>query len=476
MIYIDRESRMPLYEQIYQSIKDDILSGRLAGGDKLPATRRLSQDLVVGRNTVENAYQQLLIEGYVTARVGSGYTVCDLTPPERARAAVRSVPSPPEYAKEAVSAKYDFKLTRMEARTFPAAEFKKQLSLALQYLSNNVSYEYPPQQGDRQLRSELAAYLYNVRGIHCRPENIIVACGHQYSLDMLCTLLSGGPLKVGMEDPGYAGARAIFDLKRIPMLPISVERDGVSVDELVRTDVNLLYLTPSHQFPTGSVLSIKKRLDIIAWAAETGGYIIENDYDSELRYNTRPVPAMFTMDGNDRVVYLGTLSRPISLELGIAYMVLPDRLMDIYREWYLLHYNSVSPLIQHAMAGYIGCGDCERQLDRFRVASRKKHDLLLSEAAEVFGDRVTVSAAGGGLHVLFTVHGPMEQEELLSRALEKGVRLYSVSDCWIHKEAADPRQLVLGYGSVTAKDIPPALRLLKEAWFPNRRQTGLPTG
>lgn len=465
MIYLDREHHEPLYEQIYRQYKEDILSGRIPGGTRLPATRQLALDLVVGRNTVENAYAQLLVEGYVSSRVGSGYTVNDLSLPTGGPARSVRRGSEPEAKSEGAEPRYDFRVIRMDGGAFPAADFKKYLIESLKTMNGGETFNYPPRQGDKKTREVIAAHLYATRGITCSPENIVITCGHQYSLDVICTILGTKPVRVAMEDPGYAGAHALFELRGAKMTPIPVERDGVDMEKVRASDANLLYLTPSHQYPTGAVLSIQKRLKAVEWAAKAGGYIIENDYDSDLRYNTRPIPSLYAMDKSDRVIYIGTLSRPISLELGIAYLVLPDALMKTYRTLYSLHYNSVPPLVQYAVAAYVESGDCAHHLDRFRVRCRKKHELMLAETARVFGDRVTVSAAGAGLYLLFTVHSTYDSDALIRLASEHGVRVYSLKKSWLESARAPKNQVLLGYGGIRQEDISPALALLEKAWF-----------
>lgn len=462
MIYLDREHAKPLYEQIYDQLKDDILSGRIAGGTRLPATRRLALDLVVGRNTVENAYEQLLVEGYVSSRVGSGYTVNDLTLPTAGKSVRRG--SEPEAA-PAAEPLYDFRLNRMDQFSFPALSFRKHLDATVRALETTAPYNYPPRQGDERLRKAIAAHLYSARGIECSPENIVIICGHQYSLDVVCTVLGAKPIRVAMEDPGYAGAHALFRLRNAEMLPIGIERDGADVASAIRSNANLLYLTPSHQFPTGAVLSIQKRLMAIDWARRTGGYIVENDYDSDLRYNTRPIPSLYSLDQSDRVIYVGTLSRPIALELGLAYIVLPDALIKSYRKMYSLHYNSVPPILQAATASYIESGVCAQDLDRFRIRCRRKHDVMLSETARIFGDKVAVSAAGAGLYLIFTVTDGRDSDELMALALEKGLKVYPMRGNWLDPLHAPGNQVLLGYGGLPVEEIPSALALLYEAWF-----------
>ncbi len=466
MPYVDRGKSVPLYEQIYSAIKEDILSGRLPGGARLIATRRLALELSVGRNTVENAYQQLAVEGYVTPRTGSGYTVNDLALPHRAGDARPAIP-PAGSARsgEPPPPEFDFRNNRVETRLFPADRMRRRILEHIRRMSDADAPDYPPQQGDARLREAVAGHLYATRGVACRAENIVITYGHQYSLDVICTLLMDARPVVAMENPGYAGARELFLQRGAGVVPVPVERDGVSVAAVRASDANLLYTTPSHQFPTGAVLSIKKRLEAVDWAAERG-YIIENDYDSELCYNSRQVPALYAMDGGGRVIYLGTLSRPLSMELCVAYMVLPDALLRVYREKYALQYGSVPPFIQRAAADYIESGDCARHMDRFRVASRKKRDLLLIEIARVFGDRVAVTAAGGGLHVLLNVRAPWTPGELLARAEARGVRLYPVADCYPPPAPPAEKRLILGYGGVAADKFAEALARLQNAWFP----------
>lgn len=464
MIYLDKTLKKPLYEQIYICIKEEILSGFLPALSTLPATRQLAADLKVSRNTVDAAYQQLVVEGYVTPLVGSGYTVNEI--PRSLPQSEKPRPNGTGTRRTARSrVRYDFWFPLTEMQYFPLKAWRKALLDAMDRLDRRTEITYPDRMGDPALREALCGYLHRSRGVCCSPEQIFVSCGIQFNIELLLKLFDPQRCSVAIEDPGYYGVKNVLLANRFSLQPIPVEKDGLDTGCLSQTDAGLLYITPSHQFPTGTVLSIRKRLDILEWAEKSGAFVIEDDYDSELRYSSMPIPSLQSLDKYDRVIYIGTFSKSLSSSLRVSYMVLPDQLCDRYLKKCGGYLSQVPLLHQYALTGFITGGHYERHLNRLRGVFSKKHDAFLETIQRVFGDKMEVSADDAGLHFQVNVRSPLKQQELATRALKKSVRVYPTEPYYLDKSAIPPHHLLLGYGGLRDCEYEPALQLLYETWF-----------
>ena len=448
----------PRYRQIYQQLRAQILSGALAAGTRLQPTRELAQSLGISRNTAEIAYQQLCAEGYLQSRVGSGYyvrAVPILPPSEQAPAAGTAAPPAPR----GLPLEYG----RFHPARFPTAAFRKAQSQALEEAPFSA---YCPAAGLPALQKQLQSYLQRARGVQCRPEQIIIGSGTQPLLDLVCQLLRQvfPTLRPAMEDPGYDGARRAFANNGAPPRPIPVEADGLAVDALRGTGCNLVYLTPSHQFPLGVVLPIQKRLALIQWARESGAFLLEDDYDSEFRYASLPIPSLQSLWPAGRVLYLGTMAKLLSPGLRVSYLVLPPALMALYRQHFSQDHCPVSSFTQQALTILMEKGQWDLHLRRLVQYSRRLHDRLAGALAPEEGRLFTLAGRGAGLHfVLFPRHH-LGEGELIRRGAALGLQLYPLSPF----SQADPpcRGIVVGFGSLSLEQIPGIARKLIAVFTP----------
>lgn len=463
MLYIDRNSNTPLYEQIYTALIKEIVSGALAAGDLLPATRKLSQELSVGRNTVDKAYQQLAAEGYIQPRTGSGFRVNRL-PLELFTQTSAAPVSHESREKTPEPARYDFAYGSMDSSIFPYAQWRKSLNQALDSLELSETLRYPCRQGELALRHELARYLQRSRGVVCAPSQIVITCGHQHSMEIIANMFDGNDWSFAMEEPGYDGIRAVFANHSCRIIAVPVESDGVCLKSLENRKAHLLYVTPSHQFPTGAVLPVAKRKQLLLWAEEQDAYLIEDDYDSELRYYTNPIPAMQSLDLYGRTIYTGTFSKSLAPFMRLAYIVLPEALMERYLSYYHRYNSQVSPLHQLALADFIREGYYERHINRLRTVYRKKQAALLSAIDQVFGNQISVSGGGAGIHLLLNVKSPLSQEELIERAETVGIRFYSTKVLYMNEENCPRSQLLLGFPTVPDEAFPQIMTDLQRVW------------
>lgn len=463
MLYIDRDSDLPLYEQIYAAFVREILAGALASGDRLPATRILAEELSVGRNTVDKAYQQLAAEGYIESRIGSGFTVNEIplqldmgTPAHSFEP--QAEPSPRK------AARYDFAYGSVDNAVFPHDQWRKSVNNALTAMELDPDIQYPCRQGEPALRREIARYLQRSRGVVCSPDQMVITCGQQHSMEMIANIFENTGKRFAMEEPGYDGIRAIFANHRFRLCPVPVEPDGISMKAVRKLDADLLYVTPSHQFPTGAVLPIGKRRQLLSWAQETNTYIIEDDYDSELRYHTNPIPALQSLDIHDRTIYTGTFSKSLAPSMRTAYIVFPKSLVPAYKAYYQRYNAQVPPLHQLALADFIASGNYERHINRLRTIYRKKQAALLSGLETIFGDSISVCGGGAGIHLLLNVKSPFSQNQLIERAESIGIRFYSTEVLYIEPENCPRSQLLLGFPTIPVEAFTGILEDLKQVW------------
>ncbi|MCI7304269.1 PLP-dependent aminotransferase family protein [Ihubacter massiliensis] len=463
MLYIDRDSASPLYEQIYAAFVREILTGALAAGDRLPATRKLAEELSVGRNTVDKAYQQLAAEGYIESRIGSGFLVCKipLQLDAGAPAHSRSREEGPLYK---MPARYDFAYGSVDNSVFPHGQWRKSVNNALTTMELNPAIQYPCRQGEPALRLEIARYLQRSRGVVCDPDQMVITCGQQHSMEMIANIFENTGKRFAMEEPGYDGIRAIFANHRFQLQPVPVESDGISMTAVEKLDTDLLYVTPSHQFPTGAVLPVGKRRQLLSWAQETNTYLIEDDYDSELRYYTNPIPALQSLDIHDRTIYTGTFSKSLAPSMRTAYIVFPKSLIPAYKAYYQRYNAQVSPLHQLALADFISGGHYERHINRLRTVYRKKQAALLFALEEIFGDSVSVCGGGAGIHLLLDIKSPFSQDQLIERAESIGIRFYSTQILYIDPQNCPRSQLLLGFPTIPVEAFTSILTELKKVW------------
>ena len=462
---LDPASRTPMYEQLYRYFVSEIHAGRLSEGEKLPSKRALCAHLGVSCSTVETAYGLLAAEGYILSRAKSGYYVSDFVVfQEPLRAQSEPVPSPrvPDTGRAPdevrADAGFDFSTASVDTSLFPYASWAK--------LNREVVYASPEllqrgeRQGDEALRNALAVFLAEYRGVRCAPEQIVVGAGMEVLTALLLRLLPRGAV-FGVEDPGYAAIRHTIAGQERQLRFLPLDEQGLSAAALEDSDVSVAYITPAHQFPMGVTMPAGRRSQLLRWAGQREErYLIEDDYDSEFRYAFRPLPALQSMGGGGRVIYIGTFSRSLAPSIRLAYMVLPPALLERYRTMPGLGQCTVSRYEQAVMARFLSEGFYARYLRRVGNLYRKRRALLLPALEGIGG--VTVSGSGGGLHFLLT--DPRYSEaELLQRALEQGLALRGLSG-YCRACTARPSTLVVGYGGLRDDMIPEAVRRLAMAW------------
>ena len=466
MLKIERGGNLPIYQQIYEQIKADILSGNLPKGFCITSTRALAKELHVGRNSVENAYEQLALEGYITGIPGSGYIVNEIASDlhcEPARETHQIGPSP-ESLKTCGEIRYSFQYGELDNKSFPGKLWRAYAADVLEGPQAQSVHGYCDVKGDEQLRQEIRRYLYRSRGVHCGTEQVILCSGTQAALEIVIRLFPDIH-SVAMEEPGYNGARAVFQSHDFRILPVPVGEKGIDIHELSGTSAPMVYVAPSHQFPTGAIMPIQSRMELLNLANERDMMILEDDYDSEFRFKGQPIPSLQSIDKSERVIYIGTFSKVLSAGLRMAYLVLPNHLLPMYREKFQGYSCTVPLPEQKVLARFMGDGQWEKQLRRVCLAHKKKHDLLVSAITQEMGDRVRLYGRNAGLHLMLEFTGGQSESVLLEQALSYGVQVCPASPFWLNPSGYKGSTLVLGYGKIEAENIAPAVKLLTKAWF-----------
>lgn len=466
---LDPSSKEAIYMQLYRSIRDDILLGRIQAGARLPSIRRLCSRLGLSRTPVALAYEQLQAEGYVISKPRSGLFAAELppalSPHPGAAAEARSMEVQDE---EPLPPVIDFGYGAVDLSAFPAERWRRLMNRCL--LSKaSPALQYGDIQGEPQLRRQIAAYLHQMRGVRCDPEQIVIGAGTYHSLDLLLQLLEGDVRILASEESINTGVMALFrrfGYSGSTLLPLPLEADGASLSPLRSASPDAIYLTPSHQFPYGMILSAAKRLQLLQWASASNGYLIENDYDGEFRYGGAPIPSLQGMDTAGRVIYLGTFSRALTPSFRLSYLVLPQALLRRFRAGSHSYDQLASPLFQETLRHFMESGDLERHMRRMRLLYENKHAVLLEALHESFGDGIRIIGAGSGLHVLAETSLGLNEAQLIRQAALHGVRVYPVSVYRLSPENIPQATVMLGFGGLSPEEIRTGIGLLAQAWLP----------
>lgn len=465
LVPLNNQDSRPLYEQIYQYIKDEIRNGNLKPQRKLPSSRELAKNLKVSRSTTQLAYEQLVSEGYLEAVARKGYftaKIDGILPPVTEKSL-----SPVKGERKTESKKewiVDFSPRGIDLESFPFSTWRKISRAVLKEEEKEIFLKGDPQ-GDLVLREAIRDYLHSARGVNCHADQIIVGAGNEYLLMLLSQLL-GRESGIAMENPTYEQAYRVLIGMGHEIYPINMDKSGLMVTELEKCPVSVAYVMPSHQFPTGIVMPVKRRQELLSWAkGQPDRYVIEDDYDSEFRYKGKPIPALQGMDMDGRVIYMGTFSKAIAPAIRVGYLVLPRKLLEKYQEQARFYSSTVSRVDQKILANFIEGGYFERHLNRMREIYKGKHDILLA-ALRPLEPYFEIEGEFAGLHVLLSSKAGISEEILVEAAANVGVRVYGLSGFFIHKEehAGEKKTVILGYARLDDETIKRGAMLLIHAF------------
>lgn len=474
MITCDFTARgsIPLYEHLYRSIRSDIERGRLKADQRLPSKRSLAQQLKIGVVTVENAYAQLLSEGYIRSAERSGYFVNRLeqgfpnrTPSRFSENFQRQGGSDTETvpAKSGEEWFLDLKTNSTQPDKFPFSTWAKLMREVLSERHTRL-LEASPRNGAYELRAEIAKHLYQFRGMTVSPEQIVVGAGTEYLYGLIVQLLGRGRV-FAVEEPGYRKISDIYAKNGVRLRHIDLDSYGMSADILAKSGADVAHISPSHQFPMGIVMPIKRRQEILKWAGEAEGrFVIEDDYDSEFRLSSRPIPAMQSIDTAGRVIYVNTFTKSLAPSIRIGYMVLPPGLMQRYERELGFYACTVPSFEQYTLAKFMAGSCFERHISRMRNTYKALRDLLIDELKKsALWERCTVYEENAGLHFLLRVKCGKTEEELVRAAAQAGIRISCLSEYCAKKGPERDPTLVVNYSGVDRDRIPEGIARLAEA-------------
>ena len=458
MLTYDFDSRkdMSLYEFLYEKIKEDIISGNLVSGEKLPSKREMAVNNGISVITVENAYEQLVVEGFINSIPKKGFYVTDIGfnseetyTHKTNRKDINSIYDKGE--QEDTRSVIDFTADNVILDGFPFSIWTKLMRRTLLDTETNF-LKQPESIGIAPLRIAIARHLLSYRGLSVNPDNIIVGAGTEYLYSLVVSLLGREGI-IAVEDPGYSKAAKVFNSCGIQCKYIAMDNEGMDDKSLKKSNAILAHVTPSHHFPLGTVMSASRRIKIIKWAVDNDAYILEDDYDSEFRFKGRPVPAMASLN-SDRVIYMNTFSKTLAPSIRIAYMVLPENLMDKYRETLGFYSGTVTGFEQYTLANFINEGYLERHINRMRNTYRKYRDNMLKILeADEYRDMCTVTEGDIGLHFILKINTILNDEDVKNKLLKKGYIIRTVSDYCHNKNKKYEHLILINYSDISEEKI-----------------------
>ena len=484
---LDGGAARSLQARVYERLRRDILDGRFQPGARLPSSRALARSLRLSRTTVVLAYEQLVAEGYLETRAASGTYVARNLPatpaegqPARPREPIRA-PGPtgaplsrwgerllasgrPLLGPGTAQLRYDFRPGRPDWSAFPRALWRRLAARRWAAASDELA-SYGEPAGYGPLRRAIAEHLARSRGVRCQPEQVVVVNGSQQAFDLLARIWLDPGDAAAIEHPGYPEAATALRAYGVYVVPIGVDESGLMVEQLPAADApqapRLIYVTPSHQFPTGAVLGLRRRLALLEWASARGALVVEDDYDSEFRYEGRPLESLQGLDSSGLVAYVGSFSTALFPPLRVGYAVLPPRLVEPFVAAKWVADRQTATIDQQVLADFIAQGHFARHLRRMGRLYRERRDALLAALARELREEVEAGGSGAGLHLVAWLRDGLSEEEVAAAAAEHGVGVYPLA----RFRLGGPTRpgLLLGYAALSERDVEEGVRQLARA-------------
>lgn len=454
----------PLYKCLYELIKEDICSGKFAPNEKLPSKRTLAKNLGISTITVENAYDQLIGEGYMYAVLKKGYFVANISDIKKVQAPIQAnlnivkPNKPKEYS-------FDFSSNRTESTNFP-------FSIWAKLMRENISTRekellvVSPCEGVEELRNAIANHLASFRGMSVDPNQIIIGAGTEYLYGLIVKLLGKDNLYC-IENPGYKKLRNIYESNDVKWCFANLDMQGMSVENLRKTNANIAHISSTHHFPTGITMPITRRYEMLAWAnEEEGRYIIEDDYDSEFRLKGKPIPPLQSIDASEKVIYMNTFSKSLTSTIRISYMVLPEHLANKFYETLSFYSCTVSTFEQYTLAAFIAQGYFEKHINRMRLHyGRKRNKVLDIIRGEFNEDEVSIVENESGLHFLLKFNTKLSDNEVKERLFKKDIRIETVTNYLMNDEIRDDHHFILNYSNMDIDGLKEAVKVIRNVIF-----------
>jgi len=453
MYLLNPKSKKPLHIQLYEALKKEIASQHKVG-DKLPSIRHIAAEYHLSKTTVESAYAQLYAEGYVESRAKSGYFVSALYDEDFTH------PSPPLPTPKAKKTpyRYDFFPAQLDKESFPLKLWKR---LYVKSINENIDFgAYPNGQGELGLREAIAHYLNHSRGVKCDASQLVICSGFSDAMGLLAKLVRHQYSHFGIESPGYHVAKGVFEAYGYSINHIPLSPQGICLDALKTSAAKLLYITPSHQYPTGITMPLSHRLKLLEYIDQVDGLIIEDDYDSELVYANRPIPALQGLDKHGNVVYMGTFAKALSPALRVSYMVLPPRLVETFQKSPDANFSRVNLMTQLTLEAFISGGHWERHLRKVRTLNKKKHNLMLQLFQEHLGNTYHILAQGGGLAILIMPSVPFDWQKFHTLLAKHHIKIYLAKE----KSGGEFEAIRMGFGGFSQEALKEAVEVFGGVW------------
>ncbi len=456
LYHLENRGNHPIYEYLYNCIKNDILTGKIKAGEKLPSKRELAKSHGISVITVENAYAQLVTEGYIYSEEKRGFFAGDLggkyiqQNPERILAE----------QKQPMKWLVDFKSNHILYDSFPFSTWAKVMRKTLS--DQEISFLKSPEHcGVAPLRQAIAMHLEKYRGMNVNPNHIVVGAGTEYLYSLIVQLL-GRSSMIAIEDPGHKKVGKIYESNGIRCLHINVDSDGLVVENLEGTNVSAVHISPSHHFPTGCVMPAARRYKLLQWAKENHSYIIEDDYDSEFRFQGKPIPAMVGID-DSQVIYMNTFSKTLAPSIRIAYMILPEPLMKKFNGQFSFYSGTVSGFEQYTLANFILQGYFERHISRMRNYYREYRRRILSAIRQSpICDKAVIEEANAGLHFILKINREIDDEKYVQALKDKHINISTVAEYCYHNQEQFRHQFIINYSAVKEEDLKEALKIMND--------------
>lgn len=478
-IVLDRQARKSLQRQIYDSFREGIIERRLRPGQRIPSTRALAAELGISRFPVLNAYAQLLAEGYFESRVGAGTVISSLltdpvpsnernpartaaaTSGQRRVAGRASTVAPPRNSPwlQGFGA---FCVGQVAFDQFPVPVWSRIVARLCRRMDGKAAH-YGEVTGAKALREAIATYLRTSRSLRCEPEQVVIVSGSQQALELTARVLLDPGSRVWMEEPGYGLARDVFTLAGCHLVPVPVDSEGMNVAAGIRLcrKAQAAFVTPSHQYPLGVIMTAARRFRLLEWAQSTGAWIIEDDYDSEYRYGSMPIASLQGLDANARVVYIGTFSKVLFPALRLGYVVIPPDLVEPFRAIRRVVDLGPPTFYQEVLAEFITEGHFARHIRRMRGVYSERREMLVESIRSELGTTVEMLGGEAGLHLTITVPAGTHEVEIAEKAVQQKLWLWPLSRNYIANGKGTQPGFVLGFGNVELKEIRPAVRKLQ---------------
>ena len=476
-IAIRRNSARPLHRQVYDAYRSAIVEGRLRAGQRVPSTRVLASELGISRFPVLNAYAQLLAEGYFESQIGAGTVISHLLPepvvsskpvsvgtvvtrsgprPVARRASLLPTPMPSPW----LAGSGPFSVGQVAVEQFPA-QIWSSLIARQSRRRDAESFRYGDQTGSKALRETIATYLRTARSLRCEAEQVMIVSGSQQALELSARVLLDAGTQVWMEEPGYRLAGNVFKLCGCELIPVPVDDGGMNVAAGVKRGrkARAAFVTPSHQFPLGVTMSASRRLQLLEWAQNTGSWILEDDYDSEFRYESLPIASLQGLDVNERVVYIGTFSKVLFPSLRLGYVVIPSDLVGRFLNVRRTMDLGPPTFFQEVLAEFMGEGHFARHIRRMRVLYHERRSALAKIVQQELGGLVEALGGEAGMYLTIALRQRRDDVEIAERAARQGLSVWPLSRSYLGRPARTG--FILGFGNTPVDEIPRAIRKLR---------------